>query len=100
MAIFNWFGESEHRVFNYKPRYYDPEEEERRKMFGKVDGTYDKEKKEGTYAPGSYIIGWCSDGDYSRTRSHLNKAQTIIGIVGLLLVVIVLLYIAKFYTLL
>ena len=27
MAIFNWFGESEHRVFNYKPRYYDPEKE-------------------------------------------------------------------------
>lgn len=100
MAIFNWFGESEHRVFNYKPRYYDPQEEERRKMFGKVDGTYEKQKQEGTYAPGSYIKGSFRDGHYSRTRSHQNKAQTIIGIVGLLLVVIVLLYIAKFYTLL
>ena len=29
MAIFNFgfFGSQEHRVFNYKPRYYDPEEE-------------------------------------------------------------------------
>ena len=38
MAIFNFgfFGNQEHRVFNYKPRYYDPEEEERRRMFGDV----------------------------------------------------------------
>lgn len=29
MAGFNFgfFGNQEHRVFNYKPRYYDPEEE-------------------------------------------------------------------------
>ena len=77
-----------------------PEEEERRKKFGRVDGTFDKEREEGTYAPGSYIKGSFRDGNYSRTRTHQNKAQTIIGIVGLLLVVIVLLYIAKFYTLL
>ena len=35
MAIFNWFGEPEHRVFNYKPRYYDPEKEDRKKKFEK-----------------------------------------------------------------
>ena len=100
MAIFNWFGESEHRVFNYKPRYYDPQEEERRKMFGKVDGTYEKQKQEGTYAPPPYLKDTARDRHNTRSRSHENKAQTIIGIVGLILVVIVLLYIAKFYTLL
>ena len=39
MAIFNWFGESEHRVFNYKPRYYDPEKEALKKKFGDADGS-------------------------------------------------------------
>lgn len=31
---FNLFGSSSHRQFNYKPRYYDVEAEERRKFFG------------------------------------------------------------------
>lgn len=31
---FNFFGETEHRVFNYKPIYFDPEKEERRQFFG------------------------------------------------------------------
>ena len=44
MGLFDFFGESEHRVFNYKPIYYDPEEEKRKQMFGAVDGTMDKEK--------------------------------------------------------
>ena len=43
MAGFNFgfFGEQEHRVFDYKPRYYDPEKEKRKAMFGDVDGTAD-----------------------------------------------------------
>ena len=57
MGMFSFFGESEHRVFNYKPIYYDPEEEKRKQMFGAVDGTADKEKAKGTYVPGSYIKG-------------------------------------------
>lgn len=100
MGIFNWFGENEHRVFNYKPRYYDRAEEERKQKFSRVDGTFDKQKEEGTYVPGSYLRGSMRDGRYSRTRSHANKAQNIIGIIGLILVLLVLLYIAKFYTLL
>ncbi len=31
---FNLFGSSSHRRFNYRPRYYDVEAEERRKFFG------------------------------------------------------------------
>ncbi|MBO6168674.1 MAG: hypothetical protein J6O51_01745 [Bacteroidales bacterium] len=100
MGLFNFFGENEHRVFNYKPIYYDPEEEKRKQMFGAVDGTADKEKKEGTYVPGSYIKGSLRDGHYSRTRSHMSKAQTIIGIITALLIVAVLYFIAKFYSML
>jgi len=100
MGLFNFFGESEHRVFNYKPVYYDPQEEERKRMFGAVDGSLDKAKKEDTYVPGSYIKGALRDGNYRRTRGHMGKTQTIIGIVTLLLIVAVLYFIAKFYAML
>ena len=102
--MFNMFGEQEHKVFDYKPIYYDKEKDELKKKFGAVDGTREKEaekaKEEGTYVPGSYIKGSMREGNYQRTRSHSNKAQNIIGLVGLLLIAVVLMYIAKFYTLL
>lgn len=102
MAGFNFgfFGDQELRVFNYKPRYYDPEKEERRAMFGDVDGTNAKAKEEGTYVPGSSIRGAFRNGAYKRTRSTATRTQTIIGIVTLLLIVAVLIYITKFYELL
>ena len=100
MGIFNFFGEQEHRVFNYKPIYYDPQKEELKQKFGKVDGTADKEEKKENYSPGSYIQGSWRDGNYKRTRSTTNKAQNIIGLIGLILIAIVLIFIAKFYTLL
>lgn len=96
MGIFNMFGEQEHRVFNYKPRYYDPEKEELKRKFGKVDGSMEQED----YVPGSYIKGSMRDGRYKSVKKSGNKVQNIIGLVGLLLVAIVLIYIAKFYTLL
>ena len=46
------FGDQEHRVFNYKPIYYDPKKEELRQKFGHVDGTIDEEMKKDTYVPG------------------------------------------------
>jgi hypothetical protein len=98
MGLFNFFGENEHRVFNYKPIYYDPAEEERKRRFGAVDGSMEKDKEAGTYVPGSYIRGSFRDG--TRTRTPLKRAQTIIGIISLLLIVGMLLYIAKFYSLL
>lgn len=100
MGIFNMFGEQEHRVFNYKPIYYDQEKEELKQKFGKVDGSIEKDKENGTYVPGSYIKGSLRDGHYQRSRSHSTKAQNIIGLIGLLLIVAVLFYIAKFYTIL
>lgn len=100
MAFFNFYGEGEHRRFHYRPRYYNEVEEERKRRFGKVDGTADKEKSDNSYKPGDYIRGSLRDGNYRRTRSETNKAQKIIGIVGLILIAIILIYIAKFYTLL
>ena len=89
-----------HRKFNYKPIYYDKEEEERRQMFGKVDGTFEKEKENGEYKPGSYLRGSLSEGNYARRGTAATKAQRIIGIVGLILLAVVLIYFTKFYSLL
>ena len=100
MARFSFFGDQEHRVFNYKPIYYDLEEEERRQMFGKVDGRIERENAEkGEHTPGSYIQGAFRNGNYSRRRGS-SKAQTYIGIVGLILVLIVLIFVSKFFSLL
>ena len=102
MAGFNFgfFGNPEHRVFNYRPRYYDPEAEKRRQMFGEVDGTAEKEREKGTYVPGSQIRGAFRNGNYQRTRSSATRTQTIISIITLLLIAVVLVYITKFYQLL
>ena len=100
MGFFNLFGDNEHRVFNYKPIYYNQEEDERRRKFGAVDGTLEKEKQEGTYVPGSYIKGSMRDGHYQSPRTHMQKAQVIIGIVSMILIFVVLYFIAKFYSLL
>lgn len=102
MGIFNMFGEQEHRVFDYKPIYYDKEKDELRSKFGTVDGSRDakvsEDKEKGTYVPGSYIQGSLRDGNYQRTRSSSTKAQNIIGLVGLVLVFVILYYIAKYYS--
>ena len=100
MGIFNWFGEQEHNTFDYKPIYYDKEKDELRQKFGHVDGTFDDEKKDGTYVPGSYIKGSLRDGNYQKSVRAGSKAQGIIGLIGLALVVIVLYYIINFYSLL
>ena len=102
MAGFNFgfFGNPEHRVFNYKPRYYDPEEEERKRMFGDVDGSGANANEKGEYVPGSSIRGAFRDGHYQKTRSAQSRTQTIISIVTLLLIAVVLIYIAKFFEML
>ena len=104
MGFFNFPGDQDHRTFNYKPIYYDKEEEERRQKFGRVDGTFEREAKEakekGTYVPGSYLKGSIRDGAYQRRRAASTKAQRIIGLVGLILVAVILIYFTKFYSLL
>lgn len=90
------FGEQEHRVFNYKPMYYDPEKEELKRKFGQVDGSMEKED----YTPGSYIKNSMREGRYKSSKKTTNRAQNIIGLIGLLLIAAVLIYFAKFFTLL
>ncbi len=103
MGLFNnFFAQEEHRVFNYKPIYYDKEEEERKRKFGAVDGSLegkDEEGKDKAYVPGSYVQGAFRDGNYA-TRRGPGKLSGIIGIIGLILFVIILIFITKFYSLL
>ena len=98
MGMFSFFGDQEHKVFDYKPIYYDKDEEERKRMFGHVDGSAPKDGE--GYVPGSYIKGSWRDGNYRKARSASGKVSNIIGLVALLLIVAVLLLIAKFYSLL
>ncbi len=104
MGFFTFPGQQEHRKFNYRPIYYDKDEEERRQVFGKVDGRLDaekeKEKENGEYKAGSYIRGAFRDGNYARRDSGATTAQRIIGIVGLILLAVVLIYFCKFFLLL
>lgn len=100
MGMFNLFGDTEYRVFNYKPRYYDQEQDELSRRFGNVDKKSEMEKKDSNYIPGSYLNGAFRDGNSTKRRSSTNKVQNFIGITGLVLIFIVLFYIAKFYTLL
>lgn len=92
---FSFFGTQEHRVFNYKPRYYDAEKEAIKEKFGRVDGS--EEKK--VYSPGSYISGSFRDGNYQKTRGA-GKAQKIIGLVSLVMFFVILVLITRFYSLL
>ena len=92
---FGFFGTQEHRVFNYKPRYYDPEKEALKQKFGHVDGRLDKDK----YVPGSYIQGSFRNGNYQKTRRS-GKSMAVIGLVGLALFFVVLVLFAKYFTLL
>lgn len=92
---FGFFGTQEHRVFNYRPRYYDPEKDALKQKFGHVDGSRDKEP----YVPGTYINGSFRNGNYQKTKRS-GKTQAIIGLVGLVLFFIILVLITKYYTLL
>ena len=92
---FGFFGTPEHKTFNYKPCYYDPEKEELKKKFGAVDGSADRDVEKGTYVPGSLVRGKFSDESNRKTRSSATRATKIIGMVSLILVVIAMIYIAK-----
>lgn len=92
---FSFFGTQEHRVFNYRPRYYDPEKEALKEKFGHVDGSKSGEN----YSPGSYIKGSLRNGNYQRTK-NVSRTQVIVGIVSMVLFFVVLILITKFYALL
>lgn len=93
MAFFNFgiFGEQEHRKFNYRPRYYDPEEEAMKEKYASVDGSM--EKKE--YVPGSYVRGAFKR--ENRYRTSGGNARTVVSLIGLLLIVVALIYMARIF---
>lgn len=97
---FNFFGETEHRVFNYKPIYYDKEAEERRAFFGddkRKDVSKDENGKP-VYTPGQYLKGSFREGNYQELRKTSSvRTQKILGIVGLVLFFGILYYIVRFY---
>jgi hypothetical protein len=70
------------RKFSYKPRFYDPEKEERRKRYARYGKREDAQDE--AYTPGKYIKGSLRDGNYSRTE-EIVKNQKIIGVVTTIL---------------
>ena len=92
---FSFFGKQEVRKFNYKPRFYDPEAEERRKKYG--DFTKDTQKKE--YVPGQSIKGSLRDGNYSRTED-LSRNQRFLGAISLILLFGVIFILWKYFPIL
>ena len=91
---FNFFGTQEVRKFNYRPRFYDPEAEERRKKYG--DFTKPKNEK---YVPGSIVKGSLRDGNYQR-KIEVSRNQKMIGMVTMILLFVVVYLIFKYFPLL
>lgn len=90
---FNFFGKQEVRRFNYRPRFYDPEEEERREMFG----DHSKEKKE--YVPGELVRGSLRDGNHKSTK-EVSRNQKHLGMLTIVLLFAVVAAIFKYFPIL
>ena len=90
---FSFFGKQEVRKFSYKPRFYDPEAEERRKKYG------DFTKKNEEYVPGKHVRGSLRDGNYQRTE-EVSRNQRIIGMATTVLLFAVIYLIYKYFPIL
>ena len=90
---FSFFGKQEVRKFSYKPRFYDPEAEERRKKYG------DFTKKDEEYVPGKHVRGSFRDGNYQRTE-EVSRNQKVIGMVTVVLLFAVIYLIYKYFPIL
>ena len=90
---FSFFGKQEVRRFSYRPRFYDPEAEDRRKKYG--DFTKPKEE----YKAGSHIKGSLRDGNYQRTRD-IAQNQKAIGVVTTILLFAVVYLIYRYFPIL
>ena len=89
---FSFFGKQEVRKFSYRPRFYDPEAEERRKKYG----DFTKKTQEQEYVPGSHIKGSLTDGSYSQTKD-LSQNQKLLGAVSLILLFAVIFLLWKYF---
>ncbi len=86
---FNFFGKQEVRRFNYRPRLFDPEEEERREMFGDHS-----EKKE--YVPGELVRGSLRSGNYKSSKD-VTRNQKYLGMLTILLLFAVVYALFKYF---
>ena len=91
---FSFFGKQEVRRFNYRPRFYDPEAEERRKKYG----DFTKPKEEG-YVPGQHLKGSLRDGNYQRTK-EIGQNQKYIGMITVILLFAVVYLLFKYFPIL
>ena len=91
---FTFFGKQEVRRFNYRPRFYDPETEERRKKYG--DFTKPKDQK---YVPGSIVKGSLRDGNYQR-KQEVSRNQKAVGMVTVVLLFAVVYLMFKYFPIL
>ena len=91
---FSFFGKQEVRKFNYRPRFYDPETEERRKKYG----DFTKPKPEG-YVPGQHIKGSLRNGNYSKTED-MSRNQKALGAITMLLLFAVVYLVFKYFPIL
>ena len=90
---FNFFGTQEVRKFNYKPRFYDPEKEERRRKFG------DHSAEKTPYTPGKHIKGSFRDGAYQK-KKDMSRNQKVLGAITMILLFAVMYLIYEYYPLL
>ena len=91
---FSFFGKQEVRRFSYKPRFYDPETEERRKKYG----DFTKPVEEG-YTPGKHLKGSLRDGNYRR-KYDMSRNQKMIGVVTTIRLFAVVYMIFKYFPIL
>lgn len=94
---FKFFGTQEVRKFSYKPRFYDPEKEARRKRYGNLARQDNDEKQE--YKPGMHIRGSLRDGNYSRTE-EIGRNQKIIGMITVVLLFAVVYLLFRYFPIL
>lgn len=92
---FNFFGTQHVRKFNYRPRFYDPETEERRKKYG----DFTKSSEDKPYVPGKHLKGSFRDGNYQRTE-EVGRNQKFIGVITTFLLFAVIYLIVKYYPIL
>jgi hypothetical protein len=91
---FSFFGKQEVRRFSYRPRFYDPETEERRKKYG--DFT---KPKDVSYTPGKHIKGSLRDGNYQQ-KYDMSRNQKKLGIITTILLFAVVYLIFKYFPIL
>lgn len=94
---FKFFGTQEVRKFSYKPRFYDPEKEARRKRYGNLSKQDGEEKQE--YKPGMHIRGSLRDGNYSRTE-EIGRNQKVIGMITVVLLFAVVYLLFRYFPIL